>query len=305
MKPNIVFLDEYSLGGADLSAIRALGCYTGYETTSRDETAGRCREADIAITNKVPFDAATFAALPRLRLVCIAATGMNHIDLEAAAQRGVVVKNAAGYSTHAVTETTVGAAIALLRQSVYYDRYVRTSYAGSGRQFHFGRTTRQLHGASWGIVGLGAIGHEVARVAEALGCRVSYTSTSGVVRDEPYPALPLDELLSTSDGVDPRSAQRPHARVDRRPRTGADETLGTPHQRGARRHRRRTGAGRGARCRHDRRRGARRLRFGADRRRQSAARAPRSRPAAPLAPQRLVARRGGRSARGVHRPQHP
>ena len=114
---------------------------------------------------------------------------MNHIDLEAAAQRGVVVKNAAGYSTHAVTETTVGAAIALLRQSVYYDRYVRTSYAGSGRQFHFGRTTRQLHGASWGIVGLGAIGHEVARVAEALGCRVSYTSTSGVVRDEPYPAL--------------------------------------------------------------------------------------------------------------------
>ena len=201
MKPNIVFLDEYSLGGADLSAIRALGCYTGYETTSRDEIVGRCREADIAITNKVPFDAATFAALPRLRLVCIAATGMDHIDLEAAAQRGVVVKNAAGYSTHAVTETTVGAAIALLRQSVYYDRYVRTSYAGSGRQFHFGRTTRQLHGASWGIVGLGAIGHEVARVAEALGCRVSYTSTSGVVRDEPYPALPLDELLSTSDVV--------------------------------------------------------------------------------------------------------
>ena len=62
MKPNIVFLDEYSLGGADLSAIRALGCYTGYETTSRDEIVGRCREADIAITNKVPFDAATFGA---------------------------------------------------------------------------------------------------------------------------------------------------------------------------------------------------------------------------------------------------
>ncbi|MDE6624349.1 MAG: hydroxyacid dehydrogenase [Alistipes sp.] len=201
MTPNIVFLDQYSLGGADLSAIRALGDYTGYETSSREEIVDRCREADIVITNKVPFDAATLAALPRLRLICIAATGMNHIDLEAAARQGVVVKNAAGYSTHAVTETTVGAAIALMRRTLYYDRYVKTHYAGAERQFHFGPATHQLHGASWGIVGLGAIGRSVARVAEALGCRVSYTSTSGVVREEPYPALPLDELLRTSDVV--------------------------------------------------------------------------------------------------------
>lgn len=201
MKPNIVFLDEYSLGGADLSAIRSLGNYTAYETTRPDEIVGRCMEADIVITNKVPFDAATLRALPRLRLICIAATGMNHIDLAVAAELGIAVKNAVGYSTHSVTETTIGAAIALLRQVVYYDRYMKEHYAGADRQFHFGRTTHQLYGSHWGIIGLGNIGHSVARVAEALGCEVAYTSTSGVARQEVYPMMPLDALLAWADVV--------------------------------------------------------------------------------------------------------
>ena len=201
MKPKIVFLDEYSLGGADLSAIRALGDYTGYATTRREETAERCRDAEVAITNKVSMRRDTLERLPRLRLICVAATGMNHIDLEAAAERGIAVRNAVGYSTHSVTETTIGAAIALLRQTVYYDRYVKSEYAGSPLQYHFGRTTRQLYGSRWGIVGLGNIGRNVARVARALGCEVAYTSTSGVVREEEYPALPLDELLGWADVV--------------------------------------------------------------------------------------------------------
>lgn len=196
----IVFLDEYSLGTTDLTPIRSLGDYTGYRTTAtRDEVLSRCAGAEVVITNKVPLRRETLAALPSLRLICIAATGMNHIDLEAAAELGIAVRNAAGYSTHAVTETTIGAAIALRRQILYYDRYTKNEYAGSPLQFHFGRELRQLHGSRWGIVGLGAIGRNVARVAEALGCRVAYTSTSGVVREEAYPALPLDELLATSD----------------------------------------------------------------------------------------------------------
>lgn len=201
MQPNIVFLDQYSLGGADLKAIRALGNYTGYETTRREEVLERCREADVAITNKVVFRRETMQRLPRLKLICAAATGMNHIDLDAAAELGIAVKNAVGYSTHSVTETTIGAAIGLLRQVVYYDRYVKTEYAGSELQYHFGRTTHQLHGSRWGIVGLGNIGRNVAGVAEALGCEVAYTSTSGVVREEPYPALSLDELLRWADVV--------------------------------------------------------------------------------------------------------
>lgn len=165
MQPNIVFLDEYSLGDAELGSIRALGNYTGYRTTAREEVADRCHEADVVITNKVVFRRETLRQLPRLRLICVAATGMNHIDLEAAAELGIAVKNAVGYSTHAVTETTIGAAIGLLRQTVYYDRYVKTAYAGSPLQYHFGRTTHQLYGSKWGIVGLGNIGRSVARYA--------------------------------------------------------------------------------------------------------------------------------------------
>ncbi len=201
MTPNIVFLDEYSLGGADTQALRSLGNYTSYETTEADQTVARSLDADIVITNKVLMDRAVIESLPRLRLICVAATGTNNVDLEAARERGVAVKNVAGYSTHSVAEAAVGAAIALFRQSLYYDRYTKERYAASGLQFHFGRPTRQLHGARWGIVGLGNIGREVAKIATVLGCEVRYTSTSGVVREEPYPAVALSELLPWADIV--------------------------------------------------------------------------------------------------------
>lgn len=202
MKPDIVFLDEYSLAGRDLTAVKALGNYTGYETTTPDQTVARCANADIVITNKVCIDAAAMAQLPRLRLICVAATGMNNIDLTAAAERGIEVRNAAGYSTHSVAETTLGSAIALLRETTYYDHFFKSGgYAASSRLFNFDRPTRQLHGRNWGIIGLGAIGREVARLAAAFGCEVRYTSTSGAVRPEDYPALPLDELLAWADIV--------------------------------------------------------------------------------------------------------
>ena len=202
MKPKIVFLDEYSLAGRDLSAVKALGDYTGYDMTAPDEVAVRCADAEIVVTNKVQLDAATIAQLPHLRLICVAATGVNNIDLDAAAEHGVEVRNAAGYSTHSVAETTLGAAIALLRESVYYDEFFKSGrYARSPRLFCFDRPIRQLHGRRWGVIGLGAIGREVARLAAAFGCEVSYHSTSGVAREEAYPALPLDELLAWADVV--------------------------------------------------------------------------------------------------------
>ena len=159
MKPNIVFLDEYTLGGADLGRLQALGEYKGYARTTPEELPDRCREADVIITNKVVLRHETLQSLPRLRLICVAATGTNNIDLEAAAELGIEVKNAAGYSTHSVAETTLGAAIALRRNIVYYDRYVKSgAYSAAGQQFHFALPTHQLYGSKWGIVGLGAIG---------------------------------------------------------------------------------------------------------------------------------------------------
>ena len=104
-----------------MEALSRFGEYKGYDMTAPDEVAERCADADIVITNKVVIDAATMARLPHLKLICVAATGMNNVDLAAAADRGIEVRNAVGYSTYAVAETTLGAALALLRETVDYD----------------------------------------------------------------------------------------------------------------------------------------------------------------------------------------
>ena len=198
----IVFLDEYSVCGRDLSSIKRWGDYTGHETTSPEEVLEKSKDAEIIISNKVVLDAKTIASLPHLRLICVAATGMNNIDLNAAAEHGVEVRNAVGYSTYAVAETTLSSALALLREVTYYDNYFKSgAYASSERIFNFDRPTAQLRGKRWGIIGMGNIGREVARLAEAFGCEVSYYSTSGVERKEAYPSLELEELLRSSDVV--------------------------------------------------------------------------------------------------------
>lgn len=202
MKPTIVFLDAFSLGGADLGRITRLGNYIEYQTTQPTEVVERCKDADIVITNKVRISAEDMGALPRLKLICVAATGMNNIDLPAAAERGIVVRNAVGYSTETVAETTIGDAIALMRQVGYYDNFVKSgAYAASPRWINFDRKLYSLSGKNWGIIGLGNIGRRVAHLAEAFDCTVAYTSTSGVQRTERYEQKPLAELLAWADIV--------------------------------------------------------------------------------------------------------
>ena len=202
MKPNIVFLDAYSICGRDLSEIATLGNFTAYESTEPDEVLERCIDADIIIANKTILDAEKLRALPRLKLICVAATGMNNVDLDVAAELGIPVRNAVGYSTHSVSETTICSALALLREVVYYDHYFKCGdYAASPRMFNFDRPTGQIHGKNWGIIGLGNIGREVARLATAFGCNVRYASTSGTSRPEEYEQMSLNELLAWADVV--------------------------------------------------------------------------------------------------------
>ena len=235
---NIVFLDEYSLGGIDLSRIKQLGNYTGYEKTTPGEIAERCIDADIVITNKVPLRAEAIKVLPQLKLICIAATGMNNVDLEVAAERGIEVRNAVGYSTHAVTETTIGAAIALLRQSIYYDRYVKSGeYAASDAPFRTAAPPALRQTLGYHRPGShraqGRRSRRSPRLPDRLyfdfGCRTAGTLPRHAARR----TAPL-----VGHRVDPRSLERPHARPRRSPGIGPDETFGPIDQRSPRWHRR-------------------------------------------------------------------
>ena len=196
----IVFLDEYSIAGRDLSSITSQGEYVAYENTRKEEVVERLKGADVAITNKVLIDGEAMRQLPDLKLICVAATGMNNVDLEAAKELGIVVKNAVGYSTTSVAETTLASALALARNIVYFDEYFHDGrYSKADRAFCYDRFTFELRGKKWGIIGLGNIGREVARLATAFGCEVRYFSTSGTKREEAYPAMELKEMLEWCD----------------------------------------------------------------------------------------------------------
>lgn len=196
----IVFLDEYSIAGRDISKISSQGDYVAYDNSRREEVVERLKGANIAITNKVVIDGDAMRQLPELKLICIAATGMNNVDLNTAAELGIEVRNAVGYSTSSVAETTLASALALARNIVYFDEYFHDGrYAAADRAFCYDRLTFEIRGKRWGIVGMGNIGREVARLASAFGCEVAYHSTSGVKREEEYPAMELDELLQWCD----------------------------------------------------------------------------------------------------------
>lgn len=196
----IVFLDEYSIAGCDLSSITSQGDYVAYENTRKEEVVERLKDADIAITNKVLIDGEAMRQLPRLKLICVAATGMNNVDLDTARELGIEVKNAVGYSTTSVAETTLASALALARNIVYFNEYFHDGrYSKADRAFSYDRLTFEIRGKRWGIIGMGNIGREVARLATAFGCEVRYFSTSGVKRNEEYEAMELRELLEWCD----------------------------------------------------------------------------------------------------------
>lgn len=197
---NIVFLDEYSVSDSDLTPIRKLGNYTGYDNTPSELVIERCKDADIVITNKTRMKADILEDLPNLKLICIAATGMNNVDLEFAEKAGITVRNAVGYSTDSVAEQTFCGALALLKQLIYLDRFVKSGeYSASDKLFNFDRPTYELSGKNWGIIGLGNIGRRVGTIAKAFNCDVAYYSTSGVNDDKEFTRKELKELLSWSD----------------------------------------------------------------------------------------------------------
>lgn len=200
---HIVILDTKTLGDdLNLSILDTYGTVTRYETTSEEQTVERIEIADIIITNKVVITANMMEQAPRLKLICIAATGMNNVDLDAAKFKGITVKNVAGYSTHSVVQHTFAMAFYLLEKMAYYDQVVKDStWADSGLFTDVSHPFYEIHGKKWGIISLGTIGQEVARVAESFGAEVSYYSTSGKHLTAAYPHQSLEFLLKDCDFI--------------------------------------------------------------------------------------------------------
>ena len=200
----IVFLDMATLADlpAELAKFADLGEYVEYGYTAPEQLLGRLDGAAVAITNKVYLGEETIAALPALRLICISATGKNNVDLEAAAARNIPVLNVAGYSTASVAQWTLTAVNALAMDLIHLNEAVYDgTYAASPHFSYWRRPFYELTGKRYGIVGLGAIGRAVAKLAVAFGAEVVYHSTSGSRREEEYPAVSLDELLTTCDVI--------------------------------------------------------------------------------------------------------
>ncbi|MCD7963557.1 MAG: D-2-hydroxyacid dehydrogenase [Rikenellaceae bacterium] len=201
-KIKIVYLDAYPLEDIDLSPLAELGEFTEYHTTNPEDVIPRARYADVLIVNKVLVTKDVIDNLPELKLVCVSATGVNNVDVAYAEKKGIAVKNVPAYSTDSVSEATVAYVFALLRNVVYYDRYVKNgSYSASGLTFHTSKSISEIKGKKWGIIGLGNIGRRVAEIATVLGAEVSYHSTSGKNTDGGYRHRYLEELLEESDIV--------------------------------------------------------------------------------------------------------
>ena len=198
----IAFLDAATMGNVSFEPFERLGDFVRYESSTPEEALERVRDIDVLLINKVLVNKELIDAALQLKLICIAATGVNNIDVDYAASKGIPVRNAVGYSTDSVMQSTFMHILSLVGGAPYFDNSVKSgSYSRSGMFTDPNWNWNELAGKTIGIIGMGNIGRKVASVAEAFGMKVCYFSTSGTGHCKDYPCLPLDQLLAASDIV--------------------------------------------------------------------------------------------------------
>ncbi len=182
---------------------RPLGAHdwVEYEKTSPAQVVERLAGAQIAITNKVPIDAAAVDALPDLKMVAVSATGTNNVDLAACQRRGIVVANIRGYAVHTVPEHVFAMLLALSRNLFAWRETLQAGAWQRAEQFClFNHPIRDLHGATLGLIGSGALGDGVARLGEAFGMRILRAERKGATRVRPG-YTPFAQVLAEADAI--------------------------------------------------------------------------------------------------------
>jgi glycerate dehydrogenase len=199
-----IFLDQRSLDrdDLDLSGLEAsVDSWYHYQTTREEEVASRLRNADIVVTNKVALNKTAIAAANNLKLICIAATGTNNVDLDAAREAGIGVCNVVRYATPSVVQHTFALILSLTRRLTEHQQAVRCGDWQRSPQFCLlDYPIRELNGLSLGIIGYGELGKAVARAAECFGMKVIIAQRPGSTATATDRFL-LDDLLSEADVV--------------------------------------------------------------------------------------------------------
>lgn len=196
-----VMLDAASLGDdIDLSPLETLvDEFTAFAATTPDEVESRIQDAEIVFTNKVVLDELNIANAPKLRLICVLATGVNNVDLDAARAHNIAVKNVAAYGTASVAQHTLSLMLALATRLPRYTHSVQHGEWQAADMFCLMQhPVMQLQGKTLVLVGHGELGREVERLAEAFGMTVKVAARPGR-GDDPRPSF--ESLLPTADVI--------------------------------------------------------------------------------------------------------
>ncbi|SDA93788.1 D-2-hydroxyacid dehydrogenase [Sinorhizobium sp. NFACC03] len=196
----IVLLDRQTL--PDDITIRAFSFsheLVQFDHTKPEEVADRIRNADIVITNKVKVRGSAIAGAPELRLIAVAATGTDVVEVSAAAERGVAVCNIRNYAVNTVPEHTFALILALRRSLIAYHASVRAGrWQDAGQFCYFDYPIRDLAGATLGVIGDGVLGRSVADLGRAFGMKVLFSDYKGSKGMGPL-YTPFEEVLRVSD----------------------------------------------------------------------------------------------------------
>lgn len=194
----IVVLDRDTVGNdVPLTALEQVGEVTVYGLTPPELVAERLNGMDVAVINKIKLNETNLAGNDSLKLICLLATGYDNVDTVYCGGRGIAVCNVAGYSTQSVAQITVTMALSLYSHLPVYQRFIASGeYSRQKMMNRIEPVFHEIAGKTWGIIGFGNIGRQVARVAEALGCRVMVCKRTPV---EGYTNVDVDTICREAD----------------------------------------------------------------------------------------------------------
>lgn len=194
----IAVLDAATLGeDLSLKPLEEIGECVIYDSTLPDEVVDHIDDSDVVILNKIKLNETNLSCAKNLKLICVAATGYDNIDVSYCKNHNIAVCNVEGYSSHSVAQVTTAMVLSLSTHLNEYNEFVRCGgYSESGVANKLTPVYHELYGKTWGIVGFGNIGMEVGKIAEALGCRLLVCKRQPI---DGYNCVDIDTLCRESD----------------------------------------------------------------------------------------------------------